>query len=137
MSSARLTVVAVALLCAVLGVLLAIDSAGEAQLGRARADLLAGRHAQALTELSGLGGEAARRASALRGYAHLGLGQPQKARAALQVAVRRSPNEWVLQRDYAIALLRSGARRKAQARMQRARALNPRMALPAGFVERR
>lgn len=133
MIAARLPFVAVAVVCAVLGVYLAVSSAGEARLGRASADVLADRDAEALAELDGLGGEARRRAAALRGYAYLGTGQPGRARAAFQDAVQREPNNWVLQRDYAIALLRVGEREKAQARMRRARALNPRMLLPPGF----
>ena len=133
MMIARLPFVAVALVCAVLGVYLAVSSAGEARLGRANADVLSDRDAEALAELDGLGGEAGRRAAALRGYAYLGTGQLRRARAAFQDAARRDPNNWVLQRDYAIALLRGGERAKAQARMRRARALNPRMPLPPGF----
>lgn len=131
---ARLPFVAVALVCAVLGVYLAVSSAGEARLGRANADVLAGRDTEALAELDGLGGEAGRRAAALRGYAHLGRGELQRARAAFQRAARRAPNDWVLQRDYAIVLLQLDEREKAQARMRTALALNPRMPLPLGFV---
>ena len=131
---ARLPFVALALVSAVLGVYLARSSATEARLGRASADVRADRHADALAELRGLGGEAGRRAAPLRGYAHLGLGQVRKARAALRSAVRRDPNNWILQRDYAIVLLRLGERKRAGIRMRSARALNPRMPLPPGFV---
>lgn len=133
MIAARLPFVAVAVICAVLGVYLAVSSGREARLGRASADVLADRDAEALAELDGLGGEAGRRAAVLRGYAYLGTGQLSRARAAFRDAVRREPNNWVLQRDYAIALLAVGERAKAQARMGRARALNPRMLLPPGF----
>lgn len=134
MTAARLSFVAVALVCALLGVYLAASSRDEARLGRANADVLAGRDTQALAELDGLGGEAGRRAAALRGYAEFGRGRLRPARVALQKAARRDPNNWVLQRDYAIVLLGLGERSKARARMRRARALNPRMPLPPGFV---
>jgi len=134
MSRARLPFVAMSLVCVVLGVHLAVSSRGEARLGRANAAVLAGNHARALTELEGLDGEVGRRASAVRGYAYFGIGQLRRARARLQKAARRDPNNWVLQRDYAIVLLRLGERPKARARMRRAVALNPRMLLPPGFV---
>lgn len=133
MLAARLPFVAVALVCAVLGVYLAVRSADEARLDRASGHVLANRHAEALAELEGLEGEADRRAAGLRGYAYLGTGQLRRSRKAFQVAVRRDPNNWVLQRDYAIVLLRLGERAQARARMRRARALNPRMELPRGF----
>ena len=135
MNATRLPFVAVALVCASLGVYLAVSSRGEARLARANADLAAGRNADALAELEPLDGEIGRRAAALRGYAHRDSGRLQAAREAFQIAARRDPNNWVLQRDYAGVLLRLGERAKARARMSRAKALNPRMPLPPGFVE--
>jgi Flp pilus assembly protein TadD len=134
MNATRLSFVAVALVCATLGVYMAVSSRGEARLDRANRDLIAGRSADALAELDGLGGEAGSRADALRAYAYLDRGRPGLARRALQAAVRHDPNNWVLERDYAGVLLRLGDRAKARARMSRAKALNPRMALPPGFV---
>ena len=134
MLGARLPFILIGLVCAVLGAYLAVSSRGEASLARANAALLAGNHAEALSELEGLEGEHAGRASAVRGHAYFGLGQLRPARAALQKAARRDPNNWFLQRDYAIVLLRLGERPKARARMRRALALNPRMPLPPGFV---
>ena len=69
----------------------------------------------------------------MRGYAHLNRGELRPARAALRAAVLRDPNNWVLQRDYAIVLLRLGERQAARERMGRAQALNPRIVLPTGF----
>lgn len=135
MNATRLPFVAVALVCASLGVYLAVSSRGEARLARANADLAAGRNADALAELERLDGEIGRRAAALRGYAYRDSGRLQAARKAFQIAVRRDPNNWVLQRDYAGVLLRLGERARARARMSRAKALNPRMPLPPGFVE--
>jgi Flp pilus assembly protein TadD len=135
MNTTRLPFIALALVCASLGVYLAVSSRGEARLGRANADLVAGRHADALAELAGLGGETGRRAAALRGYAYRESGQLPRARRAFQIAVRRDPNNWVLQRDYAGVLLALGERAKARARMTKARALNPRIVLPRGFAD--
>ena len=135
MLAARLPFVLVALLCAALGVHLAITSSSEAALQRAQAALLDGHEAAALAELDGLDGEAGRRAAALRGYAHRAAGRLQPARLAFQTAARRDPNNWVLQREYARVLLALGERAKARARMSRAKALNPRMVLPAGFAD--
>lgn len=137
MLAARLSFVAVALVCGVFGIYLAVSSRDEAALQRAQSDLVADRNADALAELAGLGGETAGRAAALRGYAYRDMGRLQAARRAFQTAVRRDPNNWVLQREYAVVLLRLGERAKAQARMSRAKALNPRMPLPSGFVSSR
>jgi Flp pilus assembly protein TadD len=134
MLAARLPHAAIALVCAVLGISLLAAGRDESRLQRAGDDLRAGRSAAALGEVDGLGGDAGARAEATRGYAHLGLGELDAARSALRAAVRRDPNNWVLQRDYAILLLRVGDRRAARERMGRARALNPRMALPSGFL---
>jgi len=134
MIAARLPFVAVALVCATFGVYLASISGSEARLDRASTALVEDRSADALAELDGLKGEAGRRAAGPRGYAYARRGQFKLSRAAFQKAARRDPNNWVLQRDYAIVLLRLGQRAKAQARMRRARSLNPRMPLPPGFV---
>ncbi|MEA2142967.1 MAG: Tetratricopeptide repeat [Solirubrobacteraceae bacterium] len=135
MNATRLPFVAVALVCATLGVYLAVSSRGEARLGRASAALAAGRNAEVIAELEGLRGEAGSRAHALRGYAYRDTGRLEAARTAFQAAARRDPNNWVLQREYAGVLLRLGLRAKARARMSRAKALNPRMPLPAGFAD--
>ena len=131
---ARLPYLALAALCAAIGMYLALSRGGEARLKRAGEDVRAGRHEQALTELDGLGGQAAGRAAALRGYAYVGRRQYERGAAELSAAARRAPNDWLAQRDYAIVLRRLGRRARARARMQRALALNPRMALPAGFL---
>jgi len=137
MLAARLPTIALALLCGVFGIYLAVSSRGEAALGSAQTDLVAGRNAEALARLEGLEGEIGARAAALRGYAYRDMGRLQQARRAFQSAVRRDPNNWVLQREYAGILLRLGERAKARARMSSAKALNPRMLLPPGFVDAR
>jgi len=131
--AARLPSLAVAVLCAALGIYLAGRSGGEARLARANAALLAGDHARALVEIDGATGTLAERAHAVRGYAHFARGRYEPARAAFREAVLRDPNNWVLRREYAVTLLRLGDRVRAQAMMRSARALNPRMPLPAGF----
>lgn len=137
MNATHLPFVAVALVCASLGAYLAVSSRGESRLDHANAHLLAGRNAEVVAELEGLEGETALRAAALRGRAYRNSGRLEAARKELRTAARRDPNSWVLQRDYAEVLLALGRRAKARARMSRAKALNPRMALPPGFVERR
>lgn len=131
---ALLPYVLVALFCGAMGVYLGLSQSSEAKLERARDDVRGGRHAQALAELDGLGGQASGRSAAVRGYAYFGRSQYAQAAAAFSEAARRSPNDWVLQRDYAITLRKLGRASKARARMQRALALNPRMQLPLGFL---
>ena len=135
MLMARLPLILLAVLCAVFGILLAVSSRGEAALERAQTALAAGREDEAIRELDGLGGETGQRAAAVRGYAYRSSGRLRSARKAFQLAVRRDPNNWVLQREYAQVLLALGQRAKARARMSEAKALNPRMPLPPGFVE--
>jgi len=135
MNASRISFVTVALVCASLGIYLAVSSRGETRLERANAHLLAGRNAETLDELEGLKGETGLRAAALRGRAYRNGGRLEQARREFQTAVRRDPNNWVLQREYAEVLLRLGERAKARARMSKAKALNPRMALPPGFAE--
>lgn len=124
-----------ALVCACLGAYLATSSRSEARLDRANAHVLAGRNAEALAELEGLGGETSLRATAHRGRAYRNSGQLERARKEFQTAARRDPNNWVLQREYAEVLLALDQRVKARARMSRAKALNPRMTLPPGFLD--
>jgi len=131
---ALLPYIVVAVVCGAMGLYLALNQGGEANLKRAGEDVRAGRNAQALVELEGVDGQADGRVAALRGYAYAGRRQYKPAAAAFSEAARHSPNDWVLQRDYAIVLRELGKRAKARARMQRALALNPRMALPRGFL---
>lgn len=116
-----------------MGVYLALARGDETALERAGVQLRAGHHAEALAELDGVGGQASGRAAAQRGRAYLGRRRHEQAATELAEAARRAPNDWLLQRDYAIALQRLGRRAPARARMQRAIALNPRMQLPRGF----
>jgi Flp pilus assembly protein TadD len=132
----RLSFLAIALGCAVLGVYLAVESRSEARLERASADVAAGRTQAALHELTGVD-DADGRAARLRGAAYLAAGRLGPALANLRAAARRDPNNWLAQRDYAIVLLRTGDRARAQRRMRAALALNPRMPLPPGFVPRK
>jgi Flp pilus assembly protein TadD len=134
MNATRLPIVAVALVCALLGAYLAISSRSEERLDRANGHVIAGREAEALAELEELEGEAVLRGAALRGRAYRNSGRLEAARKEFQKAARRDPNNWVLQREYADVLLALGQRTKARARMSRAKALNPRMALPPGFT---
>ena len=135
MNAPRISFVAVAVICASLGIYLAVSAGGESRLERANAELLAGRNAEALDELGGIEGEMGLRAAALRGRALRNSGRLDEARREFQTAVRRDPNNWALQREYAGVLLALGERAKARASMSRAKSLNPRMPLPPGFAE--
>src|SRR5687768_16522999 len=119
MLMARVPFIALAILCAGFGILLAVSSRDEARLRRANADVIAGRNADALAELADLAGEAGNRAAALRGRAYRNSGRLEPARRAFQTAVRRDPNNWVLQREYGEVLLALGERAKARARISR------------------
>ncbi len=122
-----------------MGAFLALGRGDEAALQRAGADVRAGHESAALAELDGIGGQVSGRAAAVRGYAYSRGRRYDRAAAAFAAAVRHAPNDWVLQRDYAIVLRRLGQGPRASARMQRALALNPRMQVPRGFrvVKRR
>jgi hypothetical protein len=100
-TATRLSFLAVALVCAVLGAVLAASSRHEAQLERASADIASGRQAEALAELDGVGGDDGR-AARLRCSARFASGLVRVALAVFRVAARRVPNDWVVQRDYAI-----------------------------------
>ena len=134
MNPTRIAFAALALLCLSLGLYLAVSSRAEGRLDRASENLVEGRTADALQELEALEGEAALRAAALRGRAYRNSGRLEEARREFQMAARRDPNNWVLQREYARVLLSIGERARARARMSRAKALNPRMVLPPGFL---
>jgi Flp pilus assembly protein TadD len=129
----RLSFLAIALGCSVLGAYLAVQSGREARLEQASADVSAGRGAAALAKLDGAGG-ADSRATRLRGAAYFAAGRTALAVSSFRAAARRDPNNWLVQRDYAVVLLRARHRARAQARMRVALALNPRMPLPHGFA---
>ncbi|MDX6690401.1 MAG: hypothetical protein QOG15_1858 [Solirubrobacteraceae bacterium] len=129
----RWPALAIAALAAALGIYLALSQGGEAKLKRAQDDVRVGRSAQALADLKGVDGQVSGRAAAVRGYAYLMSGRDELAARQLDRAARNAPNDWQLQRDYAVVLRTLGRRAEARARMRRAVALNPLMALPPGF----
>lgn len=55
---------------------------------------------------------------------------------AYRRAVAVAPNDWQARRDWALELLRSGHRQRAQTQIARALALNPLMELPLALVAR-
>lgn len=100
-----------AVLCGAIGVYLVLSQGGERKLERAGQELRSGRYTQALATLEGVDGQGSGRAAALRGYAHAGRGQYERAAPEFSAAVRRAPNDWVLQRESSCARSASGRRR--------------------------
>lgn len=78
------------------------------------------------------------RARAARANARAALltGDLAGAERGLTRAATWAPNDWAVQRDLAVVLLRAGHRRDARVAIRRALALNPRLELPPGFVLR-
>lgn len=70
----------------------------------------------------------------IRAYALIYLSRFAAASQAFGAAVARNPNDWVLHRDWAIVLRFLGKRSLSRREISRALALNPRMALPPGFI---
>lgn len=73
------------------------------------------------------------RARLLQAYALRDLGRDRDAARAFERAAQREPRNWVIQRDLALALARSGDSRAASAALERALRLNPRLPIPRGF----
>ncbi|MBA3327271.1 MAG: tetratricopeptide repeat protein [Solirubrobacterales bacterium] len=133
--NARILGVAAAALCMGLGVYLAVAHRDEARLEEGNVEALAARYPQAIRAIDDVrDGVAGARADVLRGYAEAARGRFPASAPFFSRALRRDPNNWVLHRDYAVLLRLLGQREKAQARMRRALALNPRMTLPVGFA---
>jgi Flp pilus assembly protein TadD len=126
---------AVAMGCLLVGAYMAINARQEARVREANELGLKGRYAEAVAKSKDVSSRPAlTRALIVRGVAALALTRPAEAGSAFAHAVRNDPNNWELRKDYAIALARLGERRRAQAQMARALALNPRLALPRGFT---
>lgn len=67
------------------------------------------------------------RALVVRAHALGALGDFERADAAWQAAIRRDPNDWILEFEYARMLIRAGRFEAADRHIERARALNPQM----------
>ncbi len=134
LTATRIASIALAATCVALGGYLALAQRSERTLARAQDELAAARPADALTRLHGLSGQAAGRADAVRAVAHIADGRYDEAHDELRAALQRDPNNWQLRRDNAIVLLALGRRGAARRALERALELNPRMALPPGFV---
>ncbi len=124
-----------ACLCLGFAAYLGVAQRDEARLRDANVRALASDLRGAVAIASDVGaGPARARADALQAYANVGLGRLDAAATDFSRALRCDPNDWALHRDYGQVLLALGRREKAQARMRRALALNPRMTLPVGFA---
>lgn len=127
---------AAACLCIALAVYLGLAQRDESRLEDANRLGLSGDLRGAVRAAGEVGdGPARARADAVAAYALAAQGRSADAVPAFSRALRHAPNDWALHRDYGQVLLRLGLREKAQARMRRALALNPRMTLPPGFVD--
>ena len=131
----RVLAAGVAIVCAALALHLAGAQSDEAHLEDANTNAILGRFDEAIAAAGRADGRtSASRAAALTAYARLAQGDRAAAAPAFSAALEREPNNWVLQRDYAITLLALGRREKAQARMRQALRLNPRLDAPPGFA---
>jgi Flp pilus assembly protein TadD len=135
MSSQRLTALAAAVACLLTAGYFLRQNREEVKLRTANELGLQGRFADALDEARGIHrAPTVLRALVVEAQAAGLLGRVGVAVDALDQAIDRDPNNWILHRDRARALLRRGARDRARREMARALALNPRMELPRGFV---
>lgn len=127
---------ATAAVCALLAVWLWDSGRSERTLQRANEAGLRGDYALAAREAGGITrGVTASRAHGVRAYAYAAQRKFGAAAREFRAALDGDPQNWRLRRDLGRVLLAVGDRRAAQAQMARALALNPRMALPAGFTK--
>ncbi len=131
-------VVLLVALAAIVAALYLADAAQDAQrVERAERLIVDGRPAAALDEIDGVTGRpAGARALSLRAAELSDGGDIVAALDAYRRAAERAPDDWAVRRDWAVLLLSVGQRGGAQAQMDRALALNPRLELPPGFVRR-
>lgn len=78
---------------------------------------------------------AAGRADLVEAYALAQLGDYEASARAYERAAQREPSNWVIRRDWAIALERAGEGARSREQLNRAMALNPLMD-PAGLLAR-
>lgn len=124
-----------ALACGLIAAYLALNATDARRVKHANELGASGSYAQAIA-VAGKVSSASQRGDAVRvqAYADLALGRDRDAIVAFRQALRHDPQDWVLHRDLASALLLVGARASARVEMGRALALNPKLVLPAGFV---
>jgi tetratricopeptide (TPR) repeat protein len=124
-----------ALICLALAGYLAITARDEQHVKRANQLGQAGQYAAAVAEARQVTrAPAASRARLAQAYAEILRGHNAAALEQFREAARRDPNNFVIRRDWAFALLLVGRRQAAQTQMARALALNPRLQLPTGFT---
>lgn len=135
--SARATAAALAAVCLVVGVYLALGARDADRVRSANRLGIAGAYEQAIATAGHVTrAPATRDAVLVQAYAYLGLGRSRDAIAAFHRALRLDPKNWRIYRDLASTLLAAGARRSARIEMARALELDPKLVLPAGFVRR-
>jgi Flp pilus assembly protein TadD len=132
-SSRALGIVA-AVVCLVAAAYLAGTRRDEQRLKQASAAGRRGDYASAIADARKVTrAPAAAHARSIEAFAQLGARNPRAAAAAFAAAAKDSPNDWAIRRGWALALLGAGRRHDALRQLARAIALNPGMALPAGF----
>lgn len=126
--------IAAALVCAALAAYLAMAARDERTLQRANALGAQGDAVGALRLARSVErAPATTRAHLTAAYAALAAGRPAEAITEFAAAARRDPDDWVIHRDWALALAATGQRDRAARRMTRAAQLNPRLRVPPGF----
>lgn len=131
---ARAVTLVVAALCAGLAGYLALSARDERTLREANRLGAAGEPAAALRKAAEVTrAPAGTRARLTEAYAALAANRPDVAVRAFAAAARRDRENWVVHRDWALALVRAGHVERGRRRMARAVALNPRMRVPYGF----
>lgn len=129
-----LAAIAAAAACALAGTYLFLQRGDAVALEEANALGAEGRFGPALREARRVSrAPASDRAPLAEGYALVGLGRLEQAERAFARAAERDPRNWVIHRDWARVQLALGDTRDAGRTMAKAKALNPRMTLPAGF----
>jgi Flp pilus assembly protein TadD len=135
LGSARLTAVALAAVCVLVGVYLTLGARDASRVRAANQLGLAGDYRGALTAARQVTrAPASRDAVLVQAYADVALGRYPAASAAFHRSLRLDPNNWRIYRDLATTLLALDARRSARIEMARALELNPKLVLPVGFV---
>ncbi len=124
----------VALACVELAFALAGSARDEAVLRGAADALRRGDPAAVLGAAPSLERLPDGRGAAALAYAYAALRRDRDAVRQFTLALRHDPQNWVLQRDGAVASLRIGQRGTARRRILRALALNPRIQIAHSFA---
>lgn len=133
----RLKAILAALPCLLAAVYLGLSAERAATVAQADRLISAGEERKAIDVARQVTSRPAA-ADALLAEAHalLRLEEYEPAARAFQRAAALERENWMIRRDWAVALAGAGERSRAAVQMSRALALNPGMPLPPGFVAR-